>query len=455
MKFFTAMAARFTKWFYFLWKNPHVRNQEGKFASPWLQASVLVIGLSILGKILGLLRELETARLFGVGAEMDAFIAASTLLFFVARMLSDSFLVAIPRLMGRYVHKQSEVYQGDLLRTLLFIIVIVTVLAWLILPYLVPAFFKGLPQQGRQLAAQIIRYLLPAIGAWAVIGTFGGILNFQRRYGGYQLALVVSNIGFLITLWFLVHRMKIVALAWAWDVGLWLGTLAVVLPLRQQIGQVRVWQGWVSQRQVLRDLLAGCGGVSLWFVLNQIPVWIERYYVAQLPGGSLSALGYAQRLFQLPLEMVTTVIISIWVGRVAAMPAKMASDQTFRLMKILAGITFPLGLLLAFLARFLVTVVYARGAFDMQAVAMTTGPFAMYALGLGFHTLSALLVRTFQARGMVRYPLFLVFVDIFLTALLGHYAVQNGWGIIGIAGINSAVAGIRVALLNLFVRKIS
>jgi putative peptidoglycan lipid II flippase len=199
---------------------------------------------------------------------------------------------------------------------------------------------------------------------------------------------------------------------------------------------------------MLRRMLAGASGLSLWFILNQIPLWIERYYAAQLPTGSLSALGYAQRLFQLPLGMLTTVIMNVWVARVAVMPAGKIARQTFRLMGSLTAVTFPIAFVLALLARPVITLVYARGAFDAQAVLMTTGPFAMYALGLGFHSLSAVLVRTFQARGLVRYPLLAAVLDILLTFLLNRYAFQQEWGAIAIAAVNTIVASVRVLVLG-------
>jgi putative peptidoglycan lipid II flippase len=129
------------------------------------------------------------------------------------------------------------------------------------------------------------------------------------------------------------------------------------------------------------------------------------------------------------------------------MPAQQVFRQTFKLMSKLAILTFPAAGGLALLARPIVTLVYARGAFDTQAVLLTTGPFAMYALGLGFHTLSAVLVRTFQSRRLLRYPIAAAMIDILLTGALNAWVISRGWGATGIAGVNTAVAVIRVGLL--------
>lgn len=401
----------------------------------------------MISKVLGLWRELEMARFFGVSMATDAFMAASTLLFFVARMASDSLLVNTPALLAQYSHQQVSIPWGDLLRALLLVAVVLTLLAGLLLPSLVPALFVGLSQDTQHLTSQLVYRMLPLVAGWALIGALGGILNVQHRYGRYQAALMIANVGILVTLGLLARHIGIEALAWGWVFGIGAGVLVVVAPLWDQTRGLGTWHGWSAQWSALRSLLAGTGGLSLWFLLNQVPVWIERYYAAQLPSGSLSALGYAQRLFQLPLEMVTTVVMSVWVARVASMPVQRVSRQTFRLMGALASVTFPLALVLAFLARPMITLVYARGAFDAQAVISTTGPFAMYAMGLGFHALSAVLVRTFQARGLVRYPLYAVIVDILLTMLLNRYAFQKNWGVMGIAGINSCVAAIRAVSL--------
>lgn len=418
------------------------------FIPRWAQASVLVMVLSLSGKVLGLWRELETARLFGVGAAMDAFIAASTLLFFVARMASDSLLVSTPGLIKEYDAQQTPIPWSNLFRSVLLLSTILTILALIVLPPLVPVLFAGLSQSAQQLTTQLIKKMLPLITGWTIIGALGGILNTQHRYGRYQVALIAANASVLISLWLLAQHIGINALAWGWTIGIWFGVLIIVRSLWQQRQQIDNWQGWGAQWLMLRRMLAGTGGLSLWFLLNQIPLWIERYYAAQLPTGSLSALGYAQRLFQLPLGIVTTVIMNVWVARVAAMPIDRIVRQTFRLTRSLAVVTFPIAFVLALLAQSVVTLVYARGAFDTQAVLMTTGPFAMYALGLGFHTLSAVFVRTFQARGLVRYPLLAVAVDILLTSMLNHYSFQRGWGATGIAAVNTVVASMRVLMLG-------
>jgi putative peptidoglycan lipid II flippase len=116
----------------------------------------------------------------------------------------------------------------------------------------------------------------------------------------------------------------------------------------------------------------------------------------------------------------------------------------------LALFTFPAAGLIALFARPIVALVYQRGAFNAQAVNVTAGPFAMYALGLGFHMLSGLLVRTFQAGGLSRYPILVAAVDIFVTGGLDFWVVSHGWGATGIAATNTLVAAARVAILSIF-----
>jgi len=325
----------------------------------------------------------------------------------------------------------------------------ITILAFLVLPPLVPLLFSGLSQSGKQLTVHLLRVLLPTVAGWAIIGALGGCLNFQRRYGRYQVALIVTNLGILVVLHLFSRHIGIEALAWGWVIGLWLGVLAVWRFLGQRKKYADLWKEWAAQWDAMRQLLAGTGGLSLWFILNQVPVWIERHYAAQLPIGSLSALGYAQRLFQFPLEMVTAIVMNLWVAQVVSMPAERVARQTHRLMIPLAAVTFPAACIIALLARPLITLVYVRGVFDHQAAILTAGPFALYALGLGFHALSAVLVRTFQARGVLKYPLWAVSADVLLTAVLNQYAFHQGWGVLGIAGINSMVAALRTTVLFL------
>jgi len=424
---------------------------RAKFFHTAIGASALIIILSLLGKLLGLWRELETARLFGVGPSVDAFIAAWTLVFFAGRMTSDSFLVSVPRWVTRHIQQdEQDAAWGNLFRALILIGFVLTAIAALVLPWLVPLIFGGLEKESQRLVVQLVFWMLPLVSGWTLVGSLGGVLNAQHRYGGYQVAMLLANVGVLAVLWSVARRAGITALAWGWSAGIWIGVGLLALLLRTKLRRLWQWRGWRAQWQVIRALMGGAGGLFVWFVLTQMPIWIDRYFTVQLSPGSLSALGYAQRLFQLPLEMVTAVVMSVWVTKVAKMPTNQIGSRTFKLMGRMALVTFPMAGALVLLAQPIVTLVYARGAFDAQAVTVTSGPFVMYSLGLGFHTLSAVLVRTFQARGLSRYPIFAAILDITLTGCLDVWVIAQGWGTTGIAGVNTLVAAVRVGILSAF-----
>jgi putative peptidoglycan lipid II flippase len=407
------------------------------------------MGLSLLGKGFGFWRELETARLFGVSAAMDAFVAASTLVFFLGRMTSSSFLVSVPKLVTEQQERgESAAVWGNLFRAILLVGLGFSLIAALLLPRLVPLVFSGLDEARQQLTAELVVWMLPLVIGWTLVGALGGILNTQHRYGGYQVALMVANVGILVVLGAFAHRIGITALAWGWSVGILLGVAFLALSLHSELRGLWHWTGLQHQWLVIRTLLGGALGLFFWFALTQIPLWLDRFFAAYLAPGSLSALGFAQRLFQLPLEMVTAVVMSVWVVRITEVPTETVVSQTFRVMGKLALVAFPVAGVLALFAQPIVALAYGRGVFGTQSITVTTGPFRMYALGLGFHTLSAVLVRTFQARGFTRYPVMTACTDILLTGILNAWMIAQGWGATGIAAVNTIVAAIRVGILS-------
>lgn len=418
--------------------------------SGWVRASVLVMGLSLIGKSLGFWRELEIAHLFGVSATVDVFLAAFTLISFLSRMASSSFLVSVPRLVTELQRQDNiSVAWGNLFRAIFLTSLVFFTLATLLLPPLVPWAFRGLDKAEQQLTTDLVVWMLPLVMGWTLVGALGGVLNAQGRYGGYQVALMVANVVILVMLMACARQFGIKALAWGWSIGIWGGVVLLTLLLHVEMQGLRQWAGLQRQWQVIRELLGGATSLFIWFALTQIPLWLDRYFAAYLAPGSISALGYAQRLFQLPLELMTVVVVNVWVVRVTKMPAGLFAKQTFRVMGKLALVVFPVAVILAVLAPLIVTFIYGRGAFDAHAIAITTGPFRMYALGLGFHTLSAILVRTFQAQGLTRYPIRVAGLDVMLTGALNAWVVGQGWGATGVAAVNTIVAASRVSLLSI------
>jgi putative peptidoglycan lipid II flippase len=147
---------------------------------------------------------------------------------------------------------------------------------------------------------------------------------------------------------------------------------------------------WVSF-----PLLIGTGGAELSRIC-------DRIFASLLPIGSLSALAYAHRLtyatfFQLLVGSLTTVLFPFFAKSAGLDDYGDLDRKLFRSLRLLFWVVFPLSIGILLLHEPLVRLVYQRGAFDEEAVKITSQAVFYYAIGLPAYSLSTILSYAFYS----------------------------------------------------------
>jgi putative peptidoglycan lipid II flippase len=390
-------------------------NQTEKIARAAGAVSIAVFA----SRILGLAREQVFAALFGAGYAFDAFVVA----YRIPNLLRDLFAEgalssAFVTVFTEYRHLRGEERTWRLANNVLICLSLVVggvVLAGIFgAPEIVGLMawdFIHVPGK-IGLTVLMTRIMFPFLLLISLAAVAMGILNTEGKFfipslasSFFNLGAIVFGVGLTLAAPFLGIQ-PIVGMAW----GVLIGGLLQLLsqaPLLWRCGFRFIWAldfKDAGLRRVFRLMLPAVVGLSA----TQVNIFINTFYAASCPQGSLSWLNYAYRLFHLPMGLFG-VALSIatlpLVSRHAAIHDFPALKAAFRSSLSLALlVTIPAACGLVFLSQPIIALIYQHGRFTALDTGQTAAALRWYALGLFAFAGVKIMVPVFYALNNTRVP---------------------------------------------------
>ena len=225
---------------------------------------------------------------------------------------------------------------------------------------------------------------------------------------------------------------------------------------RQHGLQLRIsWPRWTPE---IREFFKALGAVTIGAASVFIAPFIDTIIASLLPTGTRTALYYADRIDQLPLGVLGIALGTVLLPEMSARLARndragsdSAQNRTAALSLLL---TLPFAAVFIAVPDVIMRAIFAHGAFDRSAAALSAIALAAYGVGLPAFALVRIVASTFYARHDTMTP-----VRATLTAIACNIALKVilVWGFhLGIAGValgTSIGAWLNVAILAIIGRR--
>jgi putative peptidoglycan lipid II flippase len=431
---------------------PKPASAEGAGAG---RGALFVAAGIFLSRIAGLVRQRVLAHyLGGTSDAADAFLAAIRIPNFLQNLfgegvLSASFIPVYAKLLARGDQDEADRVAGAVAALLALVTSVLVLGGVLAAPYLIDVIAPGFEGEKRELTVRLVRILFPGAGLLVLSAWCLGILNSHRRFFLSYTAPVVWNAAIIVGL---------VAFGQSADPG----SLAVVAAWGAVAGsalqfgvQLPVVLGLLGRLRFALDLASpGVRTVVRNFVpvfvgrgVIQISAYVDEILASLLPTGAVSALGYAQVLYMLPVSLFG---MSVSAAELPAMSSATGSEQEVaehlrgRLNAGLQQIAFfviPTAVAFIALGDLVVGALYQSGRFTRADTVYVWGVLAGWAVGLLAATLGRLYSSTFYALHDTRTPLRYAIVHVALAATLGYLfaiplpptlGIEERWGVVGL-----------------------
>jgi putative peptidoglycan lipid II flippase len=446
---------------------------EGKKRISGLKLAIktsVVSGMTLLSRILGLVRDIVFARFFGAGLLMDAFLVAQRIpnmlrRFFAEGAFSAGFVPVMARYKERHGHDEAREYVDAMAGTFGVVLFVVTLIGVIGAPVLVLIVAPGFVGDGGDfdLAALMLRFTFPYLFFVSLTAFAGGVLNTYGRFGVPAFTPVILNVVLIAAAVWAAPLLDqpIMALAYA----IFIAGLAQLLFQLPFLARIHAFPRpkWRPRhdgvRRAFRLMVPAIFGSSV----AQINVLLSGIIASLLPVGSISYLYYSDRLMEFPLGLFGIALATVtlpYLSRLWAADEKREFSETLEWsMRIALLIAVPAAIGLIVLAAPLIITLFHGGEFGERSVRMTVLALQAYAAGLVGFSFVKVLAPAFFAREDTRTPVRIGIVALVANLVFGSasawYLTTRGFAgpHVGLAAATSLAALLNASLLYRGLRK--
>ncbi|MDD9897387.1 MAG: murein biosynthesis integral membrane protein MurJ [Candidatus Melainabacteria bacterium] len=419
----------------------------------------LVAGLTVLSKVLGLVRDLVIANYFGTSMMADAFNLAYLFtgnFFIIFGTIGGPFYSAIVATLPKLEQNHSTWdFIKDILIKTSFGLSAIALGIYVYKGHLLKFFIDENKIEYFQATLTNIDILLPLIVLCGPIGIIFAILNCYKRYVEPSLAPAVVNIALIAAVFLMGDAANGIALALGTSIGGAL-SLGFQIPGLMQIRSSHKESGTQPKNdtaikdyhKILFPALFSTG-------IAQAMVFIDSFFCKGLEEGSWTSLVLANRLIQLPLGVLLTAFLVPLFPRITELVKELKLDEIKRLLRKSIGILTLMCIPATFVGMYwseeIIRILFERGAFTANSTAMVSSLFFYLCISIIPYVFKDSFARACYSFGDSRSPFLVMLFGISLKLVLNFLLVER-FGLNGIAISTTLVSVVNAAILFMILR---
>ncbi len=420
-----------------------------------IRSTVSVSAMTLLSRVLGLLRDIVIARMFSASDASDAFFVAFKIPNFMRRLFAEgAFSLAFVPVLTEYRNtralEETRRFIGQVAGTLGLILLVITTVGVLASPALVSVFAAGFLDQPQKFAltSDLLRLTFPYILLISMTALAGGILNTWKRFAAPAFTPVLLNLSLIGCALWLAPRLEVPVYALGWGVLIaGVTQLLFQLPFLYRLGLLAkpVW-AWREPgvQKIIKLMTPALFGSSV----SQINLLFDTFIASFLVSGSVSWLYYADRLLEFPLGVFGIALATVVLPNLSESHVSRGREHFNRVLawstRLALLIALPATVGLVLLAAPILATLFQYGAFSAGDTRFSAMSLMAYAAGLPAFILIKILANAFYSRQDSKTPVRIGIIAMFLNMLLNVLfvlALLKFTAIPGHVGLALATAG--------------
>ena len=428
------------------------------------KSTAIVSIMTFISRILGFIRDIVIARLFGAGLGADVFFVAFKIPNFLRRLFAEgAFSQAFIPVLAEYRNRGDKDLK-DLIAstsgTLASILFVITAIGVLTAPLLIMIFAPGFVGNDYKinLAGDLLKITFPYLFFISLTALAGSILNSFGKFATPAFTPVFLNLSLIASaIWLSPHMAEpVTALAW----GVFIGGVVQLLfqiPFLIKIGQLpKPRWGWKDSgvQKIIKLMIPAMFGVSV----AQINLLLDTLLASFLVTGSISWLYYSDRLVEFPLGIfgiaLSTVILPSLSKKHASKSKAEFSNTLDWALRWVFIIGTPAAIGLIWLAEPLLLSLFQYGEFSANDAHKASLSLMAYGLGLLPFIFIKVLAPGYYARQDTKTPVKIGIIAM-VTNMVLNIILMIQFAHVGLALATSLAAMLNAALLYIGLRKLN
>ncbi|MGO2291812.1 MAG: murein biosynthesis integral membrane protein MurJ [Pseudoalteromonas sp.] len=423
--------------------------------------------MTMISRILGLVRDAVVANLLGASAAADVFLFANRIPNFLRRLFAEgAFAQAFVPVLSDIKEQQGDdkvrFFVAQAAGTLGTILLLVTIFGVVASPVIAALFgtgwfidwWQGGPDADKfELASSLLKFTFPYLFFVSLVALSGAVMNVYNRFAVAAFTPVLLNISIILCAIFLHDKFSVGAYSLA--IGVFVGGVVQLLFQLPFLYRAKMlapprW-GWQDEnvKKVRKLMLPALFGVSI----SQINLLLDTVIASLLMTGSIAWLYYSDRLIEFPLGLFGIGIATVILPSLSKLhSSKKGSDFQDTLdwgvrFVIFLGIPAMVGLMV--ISPLIITVLFDHGAFSSDEIdhvkAVSFGVMA-YSVGLVSFMLIKVLAPGFYSRQDTKTPVKIGVITLVLNMVF-NIILAPFIGYLGLALATSMSASCNAFLL--------
>lgn len=434
-----------------------------------LRSSLLTGSMTMLSRVLGLIRDIVLASVLGAGGAMDAFAIAQKIPNFFRRLFAEgAFSQAFIPVLSEYREKGTHAAVKELvdkvagcLGSILLLVTVIGVLGAVGFAYIFGYGYADEPEKF-SLLTDLVRITFPYLMLISLTGFAGAILNSYDRFAIPAVTPVFLNVFMIAAALLVADFFPNPAYALAWSiVAAGIFSLLFQLPFLRQIHLLpspKLDWSHPGVKRILVLMTPALFGVSV----SQLNLLLDSMIATMLGDGAVSWLFYSDRLVELPLGVFGVAIATVIMPGLSRLSAAQSGEKFSQMLdwaiRFVVLIALPATLALIILAEPILYTLFYHGEMKQSDILMSSYSLKAYALGLFAFMLIKVLVPGYFARQDMKSPVRIGIIAIFANILMKPLVVIPlvmlwGMGHVGLAFTTAMAAYVNAWLLYHGLRK--
>ncbi len=356
-------------------------------------------------RIVGLVREIIVAAIFGTQGAIAAFVIAFQVPNLLRSLVADSalsaaFLPVFTEMEEQGRHREARRLAGAMVGVICVGLGLVSLAAVVSAPWVMPLFAPGLSPALVDETVRLSQLMFPIVALLGLTGLASAVLQAGGRFGPTAFVPVLWNVVIILLLVaatpFVATEERITVYAVAILVGTLAQLLYLVFALRG-MGPFPLSLG-LGNRYVRRVLVLMLP-VTIGLGLININLVIDSAFATLVSEQSPRAIEVAFRVYLLPQGIFSVAIATVLFPAISRLAAR--EDWAGMRTTIAEGtrqiffMLLPASAFLLVLAEPTVRLLFERGNFDASSTPLTSSALLYFAIGLAFNGASLLVIRAF------------------------------------------------------------
>ena len=420
-------------------------------------STILIIVFSLIGKVLGFLRESFIAARFGANMEVDAFLLSQSAIALIASIITAAIATTFIPVLQKVERDLGEEKKQEFTNNMLAISIVASILFMLIAlifsRQVAFLFTFDYNYAGFDLITKLIKVSVPTILFSVMLGIFTGYLQYGGKFGIVGAIAIPLNLVNILYLIFFTKNLGIVGLTIASTVGV-LAQLIFLLPSSFKLGYRPKFIFNIKDKYVIEALILSLP-VFVSSSVDNINSIVNRAIALRMGHGAVSVLSFANKLnimfIGIFITAITAVIFPIMSRSFGSDNIKRGKEVMNASIKIVLYLTIPAAVGMFILARPIIEITFLHGKFTVDNAIATTATLRCYTLSLISLSMISVLNRVYYALSDTKTPFFIGIINVVMNISM-NILVAHRFGTKGLAASVSISTTITAMLLYILLK---